>query len=525
MGQISSALKICGDGVKRRGRNRSNVCLEADTQSDVPPPQDAMDATHTSIKACESTTNVPRDPSTAKTPQDSNTTNVLQGSDIAKVPPQRDDLAHTLPQRNRSITRKTLRERSEPKSSDEGLSSVCRTRMIKAVSVESVQTILLDFPTEIILGVAQHLPPSGLVSLSYSCRNLRNRMEVSIEHTLGRKNRTLELSDLALNVNLPSTMFHDEGGLSWSLPTMVCNKYQSERLKLLCMLDRDQMISPSKAVCSSCVDTHDRSLFSNESLAQPSRERRCLGSAGRLWMCPHWKFDHNLITTSAIPLADHACGNRGVHMFSLRSNITRPTVVWPITELRANDDAPSKKLVEDVLRQIDTSVCKHLRYNDAFVLSLYSSNCIKLRWVANAKPPIPYCRCSSCSWPCSQPYLARCANVISGAKCELCATEIFFRIKENRHGGETLDLVVRRHVEKFRGCTDRAWIEQVTDPAGVEQLDRSWYKATNDAGARPLLEDSWMMDPSKMTYRPVEADGADLFRFSRSWRDSRGKRH
>ena len=87
--------------------------------------------------------------------------------------------------------------------------------------------------------------------------------------------------------------------------------HHSERLELLYMLDRDNKIPKSKAVCSGCADTHNQSLFSLESLAQSSRERHCLGSAGRLWICPHWVFDHNLITTSARPHWSHTCGGKG----------------------------------------------------------------------------------------------------------------------------------------------------------------------------------------------------------------------
>ena len=73
-------------------------------------------------------------------------------------------------------------------------------------------------------------------------------------------------------------------------------EHHSERFKLLYMLDRGQKVPPSKAVCSCCADTHDRSLFPSESLAQSSQDRRCLGSAGPIWVCSHWTFDHSLVT-------------------------------------------------------------------------------------------------------------------------------------------------------------------------------------------------------------------------------------
>lgn len=48
---------------------------------------------------------------------------------------------------------------------------------------------------------------------------------------------------------------------------MVGVEHHSERLKVLCMLDRDRKIQPSKAVCSGCLDMHNRFLFSGELLA------------------------------------------------------------------------------------------------------------------------------------------------------------------------------------------------------------------------------------------------------------------
>ena len=54
-------------------------------------------------------------------------------------------------------------------------------------------------------------------------------------------------------------------------------------------------------------------------------------------------------------------------------------VIWPIAVLRDKRDAPSKEFVEDVLGQIDVSICKHLRSSDAFVSRLYSPDCEKFR--------------------------------------------------------------------------------------------------------------------------------------------------
>lgn len=265
MGQISSAIKICGDAVNYlRGPNTSNVCLP-DAQSHNLPPQDAKITTQTTFKTSENTVKVSREPN------------------MANVCPH-DNPSHVPPPQDRSIVRKTQYEKCEPISSGGDVSNEPRTRMTKVATAESVRTILPSSPTEIILIIAQYLPPSSLMSLSYSCRTIHNKMGVSIEHLLGTKNQIAHLPGSSLEDNLPDRVYLNEGarGTTRSLPTMTRNVYHSERLKLLYMLDRDQKVPPSKAVCTNCADTHDRSLFSSKTLAQPSCERSCLGSVGRV---------------------------------------------------------------------------------------------------------------------------------------------------------------------------------------------------------------------------------------------------
>lgn len=165
----------------------------------------------------------------------------------------------------------------------------------------SCRAFLPDLTTKIILIVAQYLSPSSLISLSYSYRIIRNKMGVSIESSLSKKNRIGQLSEVALENNLPTTVFPKEGCITWSLPTIKQDMYHSERLKLLYMLDRDQKIPKYKAVCSGCADTHDRSLFSSDYGAQSNHIRRCLGKTERIWICPHCTFDHKSISTSVEP--------------------------------------------------------------------------------------------------------------------------------------------------------------------------------------------------------------------------------
>ena len=346
----------------------------------------------------------------------------------------------------------------------------------QVAAVGPLQIGLPHLCTDVILMVTDYLPPSSLMSLNYSCSNIRNRLGVSIENLLGKRDQLAQLPRNALSSRLPRLNVRSGGYAEWSLPTMVQNVHHTERLNLLSMLDRDGKLPPSRAVCSACVDTHDRSLFSNESLAQSSYDRRYLGSAGRVWICPHWIFDHNLVTTSAKRQGIHMCGKKCVTVVAIHHDVTEPTVMWPVAVFRGDGDTPSKKLVEDFLARTDMSVCKHLHFSDNFVSSLYSPDCKKI-W---AKINDPACSCSTCARQPQPTTVAECQDPVQGGECAACGTNVYFNISENRAGERKLKLVVRRKIARIRGCTDPAWIEQVNDPREFDELERRWYKATDE---------------------------------------------
>ena len=271
MGQILSALKSFGAAVKSlRGSKTPNACLRPDAQPHVPPLQDAIITTETALETSENSVQISREPN------------------VASVCPQHDNQPHIPPAQDNCIMGKTSDEKRESISSTEENISVLRIRVPKVAGLVPFQNSLTDLPTELLLLVARHLAPSSLMSFTYSCRSIGNKMGISAEQSPERKKEIAWVSEFALNANLPKSTHLTRGAAGWLMSPPVARKlYRAERLKLLYMLDRDQNIPPSKAVCSGCADTHDRSLFSSESLAQTSCERRCLGSAGRLWIYLH----------------------------------------------------------------------------------------------------------------------------------------------------------------------------------------------------------------------------------------------
>lgn len=423
--KMSAALKDCAC---LRGSDKSHECLEPDAQSHVPPPQDMIATTHTAPKPSE------------------NGLTTYPKPIIAYGCPQHGTHSCSPPQEE-NTTEGTSHATRGPISSREDDSDVPITLITELASAKLVRTILPGVPAEILFIIGQYLPPSSLMSLNYSCRTIRKKMGVAIDQSLGEKNQVAQLSNLTLYNNLPRLKLVDRrlpgSGIRYTMTTMTQNLHHSERLELLYMLDRDNKIPKSKAVCSGCADTHNQSLFSLESLAQSGRERHCLGSAGRLWICPHWVFDHNLITTSAQPHRSHTCGGKGWQVLAPDLDDKKSTVVveWPIAVIRGKDDAPSKKLVEDVLSQMNVCTCKHLRINDPFVSRLYTPECLRLRGIRNKILFPEYCWCSSCLLDCD---------------CKDCGTSVYFCINPEKNGEETLQLVVRRKIPRFRGCTDPA---------------------------------------------------------------------
>ena len=345
---------------------------------------------------------------------------------------------------------------------------------------------LPDLCVDILLMVAVYLPPSSQMSLGYSCSKIRDKLDFSTKSLLGERYKLAQLPRSALRSRLPRLIFLPGVYAKWCLPTMAQNVHHAERLNLLCMLDRDGKIPPSKAVCSGCADTHDRSLFSSESLAQSSSERRCLGSAGRIWVCPHWIFDHNLVTTSSKLGGSHACGKKRVAVVTVDHAFTdtEPTIMWPIAVLRGSGEAPSKKLVEGILARTDLRVCKHLNFSDNFVSSLYNPDCKKL-WTHENDP---ICPCPVCTRQPQPATAAESLDSFSGGTCESCGTNLCFTIRANRDGEKELKLVIRRKILRFQGCTDWAWIEQVDAPRDFEELERKWRKARDEDIEEVLLD-------------------------------------
>ena len=324
---------------------------------------------------------------------------------------------------------------------------------------DSSPKTLLRLPTELILDLAQYLPPSSYMCLSYSCRNVRNKMSVSIAHVLGDKLIK---------------------GLSSASPPSVelRNTRSLERMEFRSMLDRDGQIPSRNVFCNGCEYAHDSSHFSLASLSGPRIERRCLGRAGKAWICPHRTIDYHQATSYGQTQDVHVCGSCFVSVNSRYSGYGFDSCLtdWPIMRVPC-DGVPSNEQVKEALSRLGAAMCPHLRLDDACVASVYHQDCRKLRWNWECTGSAPDCRCSNCS-----------SNKFCTVVCNFCSTEILFRIKGERNGTETLRLLVMRTFRDVSSCRDRGWICHVADPADFEEYDREW-EASNAECFRRVASD------------------------------------
>ena len=305
MGQMFSAFTHPRDTSKCLRESKASNDCQGYTPEPIFPPIDQREITaYETLKTSENTVDISPQPNKITTSS------------------QHGGLPISSPPLKRITSRPSYKEYGPTGSyEDLDLSSIRTTEQAK---MAPHRISLPSLSTEIILITTRYLPSSGVMSLSYSCRTIREKINASIEYSLGTKNEIAQLSPFALGDNLPprTRIFGNRRVRPQTPPVTVLSLYHIERLKLLCMLDRDQTISPSKAVCSSCADTHDRSKFSERSLAQSSCDRRCIGSAGYVWICPHWIFDYNMVNKSNNPEGEHDCGTEYVIMSADRAETT-----------------------------------------------------------------------------------------------------------------------------------------------------------------------------------------------------------
>ena len=307
-------------------------------------------------------------------------------------------------------------------------------------------TSLKALPTELLLDVSRYLSPSDLVSLRYVCRQLSlifadSMKDFSLEYALPQYTpfgpSRLQMRDAALLKHL-------------------------ERMKLLRLLDRDQIICPGRAVCGACCSLHNVSLFSKDELQKPCGTRQCLGREGRLWICPEtilnydqleaYEYYSNIEPFRRCDTCDHHESIQLDTMVIIRS-------LFDITE----NVYVSRAEVANLLQHYDLRICPHVRLGSTEVLSfLFPGSRNKNRKV-NLKDSLS-CGCAECSRPIHT--------------CSICNTTVGLGTKRFDGDRRRLQVSIWRQDHSFRGATDPLWIAQLAFPSEFESLREEWRVAS-----------------------------------------------
>ena len=173
-----------------------------------------------------------------------------------------------------------------------------------------------QLPKELFLMVAECLPPLNLLALSQTCSSLRTILDVHIESVLPK-------TVVQTALGRPPFIYYWEPRGQYSIDEAHANGYRpvprrglseedSQRLEFLFMLERDGQLSAQRLVCSKCVQTHERSLFSSETLQREPTKRNCLGWEGRLQICPHQALSYaDILEQPPIALCE-SCGHERI---------------------------------------------------------------------------------------------------------------------------------------------------------------------------------------------------------------------
>lgn len=322
-------------------------------------------------------------------------------------------------------------------------------------------TILPKLCTELILDIANYLPPSSQMSLSYSCRTIRDKMGVCFAEVLGDKVPKGRLSGSTLSIESRNIRY-------------------LERLELWSMLVRDGKIPRWRATFSEyrAKTFYEKLTVTGRSRYVPdSREHDCYGTTGLLWLCPHRILNFNDAKKRRERNDSHTCGSSWVSESS--SGHTR----WSIMQIPANS-VPTRKEVVEALRPLNAPICPHLRLNDARVARIYDPKCQKLHGITSRKcfDLFQACSCSVCS-------SAERLRLI----CSYCGTEAMFSIKVDFSNRTVFDLFIIRSIyylgSSYLGSSSGLdWICQVARPTDLEDYERAW-EATNAECLRKLRDD------------------------------------
>ncbi len=298
---------------------------------------------------------------------------------------------------------------------------------------------LARLPIEILELILQYdIAPSGLQALGITCRRLyldTSLAKAQLEEDEKRKLHTL---------------------------------LQRDHLQTLCILERSRQGPSSRAVCSGCVKTHGKLLFTLRQLKQPPEARVCVGREGVLWVCAHlslsWDELRNSLRQSLVPYShwsptiDPCCFGP---LLSYRSNRDSVQVlcldrVWDLLLLPSGKFASSAK-VKAALEGLDIPLCPHVCTSDLRCVVLYDPSRFTKR---------SYGYCSQYSPICAR-----------------CDVHVWYRYSRARSSIPVSDswwnlgIHVVNTIGRLKEATDPKWLSAMIDP-GRSMTSRGYRYAT-----------------------------------------------
>lgn len=276
---------------------------------------------------------------------------------------------------------------------------------------------ITTLPAEVLLPVKANLSPSSLLSLSYTSKKFYLSSTVVVEDIFP-KQHTAEYNGM---------------------------KEREERLSFLCMLERDQRLSKSKLVCSSCIKVRATSFFTIWAVRDRPSERRCRGHEGRIWICTHKVWDYAQVhafrddpdryqpavagaRNFSWPYGPCECKNHSICLGITKLITSRPLLAVDM------GSTISKFTFANALRPLNLDVCPHIKMNGPVVLKSLPED-----------------------YPMSAVDLDRKDSCLL-RECAVCQTEFGYNFGLPSNGRIILRFVVMRNLDDFEGVTDPAWI-------------------------------------------------------------------
>lgn len=305
---------------------------------------------------------------------------------------------------------------------------------------------LQNLPVELVHQITELLAPVALTSLGHTCRYFRTSIDRS------SMTDSVRPRDYDGRPRRPWESEHEK-------------LFREECLEILCMLERDGKIPADRLICSQCITTHSKAMFSQVSLTACSLQRKCLGHTGRVWICPHLVFSHEQIYGDRFSAFREVMRNyRGCRTcgWNIYSDGFRSFIAFAVVSIFEDSDLDDDKVVA-VLGALDATICPHLRLSDPFVSSLYHRECGLIKRPGKARN-----------------YHCNCRAGAMRHLCPTCSAQINFMIHDSFSGPSTLNIVVSRNFAHSH-VASADWKSQIAQPDELEAVERGWSHTVRHA--------------------------------------------